>query len=70
MEQKIEYKEIQVKVVKFEEKYMKGKEKKIDTIYVVSTSLSLDNKTINKIIHAKWDIENDGFNELKNYLCK
>ena len=24
-------------------------------------------ETINKIMHARWDIENDGFNELKNY---
>ena len=23
--------------------------------------------TINKIIHGRWDIENEGFNELKNY---
>ena len=24
-------------------------------------------ETINKIIHARWDIENNEFNELKNY---
>ena len=23
-------------------------------------------ETINKIIHARWEIENEGFNELKN----
>lgn len=63
----LEYAEIPVKVVKFEEKYFKNKKEKTDTIYVVSTSLSLKNETINKIIHARWDIENEGFNELKNY---
>lgn len=63
----LEYKDIPVKVAKFEEKYIKEKEVKTDTIYVVSTSLSLKNETINKIIHARWDIENNGFNELKNY---
>lgn len=31
------------------------------------TDLDLNEKTINKIIHARWDIENEGFNELKNY---
>lgn len=65
--EKLEYKDIPVKVVKFEEKYMKDKVLKTDTIYVVSTSLNLSNETINKIIHARWDIENNGFNELKNY---
>lgn len=65
--EKLEYKDIPVKVVKFEEKYMKDKVLKIDTIYVVSTSLNIRNETINKIIHARWDIENNGFNELKNY---
>lgn len=65
--EKLEYKDIPVKVVKFEEKYKKDKVLKTDTIYVVSTSLNLSNETINKIIHARWDIENNGFNELKNY---
>lgn len=65
--EKLEYKDIPVKIVKFEEKYMKDKVLKTDTIYVVSTSLNIRNETINKIIHARWDIENNGFNELKNY---
>jgi len=63
----LEYKNIKIKVVKFEEKYIKNEIEKTDIIYVVSTSLKLSNETINKIIHARWDIENDGFNELKNY---
>ena len=63
----LEYKSIKVKVVKFKEKYKKGKEIKEDTIYVISTKLDLANSTINKIIHARWDIENQGFNELKNH---
>lgn len=33
----------------------------------MSTDVKLDEKLINKIIHARWDIENNGFNELKNY---
>ncbi len=65
--EKIEYKDIPVKVVKFEEKYKKDKVLKTDTIYVVSTSSNISNETINKIIHARWDLENNGFNELKNY---
>lgn len=63
----LEYKKMKLKVVKFKEKYKKGKEIKEDTIYVVSTDLNLANSTINKIIHARWDIENKGFNELKNH---
>ena len=59
------YKGELIKVVKYEEK--NEKEEKIDTIYVVSTDLELSEKTINKIIHSRWDIENNGFNELKNY---
>ena len=61
----IEYKGIKIKVVKFEEKELNSK--KTDVIYVISTSLNMNEITINKIIHARWDIENDGFNELKNH---
>ena len=56
-----------VKVVKYEEKYKKSKEEQIDIIYVVSTDVNMKEETINKIIHARWDIENNGFNELKNH---
>jgi hypothetical protein len=63
----INYKDMKLKAVKFKEKYKKGKEIKEDTIYVVSTDLMLANDTINKIIHERWDIENEGFNELKNH---
>ena len=63
----IEYKKLKLKVVKFEEKLLKEKNKKVDTIYAVSTDLNMKEETINKIMHARWDIENDGFNELKNY---
>ena len=62
----IDYKEMKVKVAKFKEKYKKGKEIKEDTIYVVSTDLTMREETMNKIIHERWDIENEGFNELKN----
>lgn len=62
----LEYKNMKLKVVKFKEKYKKGKETKEDTIFVVSTDLNMSNRTINKIIHERWDIENEGFNELKN----
>lgn len=62
-----EYQGIKVRVVKFEENYGKNKEKQKDIIYVISTDLNISVQTINKIIHARWDIENDGFNELKNY---
>ena len=73
----VEYQGIKLEVVKFKEKQKKGKKEKEDTIYVVSTDIKMKNSTINKIIHARWDIENEGFNELKNhchmnhcYICE
>ena len=62
-----EYLGRKVKVVKYEEEYMKAKEKQRDIIYVASTDLNMSEETMNKIIHARWDVENNGFNELKNY---
>lgn len=63
-----EYQGIKARVVKFEETYNKNKkEKQVDVIYVISTDLNISVQTINKIIHARWDIENNGFNDLKNY---
>ena len=56
-----------IKVVKYEEEYKKAGEKQKDIIYVISTDIGMSEETINKIIHARWDIENNGFNELKNY---
>ena len=56
----IEYKEIELQVLKFIENDEK-------TIYVVCTSKDMKEKTINKIIHTRWNIENNGFNELKQY---
>lgn len=35
-------------------------------MYVVCIDTKLNERTINKIIHARWEIENEGFNELKN----
>lgn len=58
-----EYKGMPIKVVRYIEI---DKKKKEDEIYVVSTDINLQEETINKIIHARWDIENEGFNELKN----
>ena len=58
-----EYKKQPIKIVK----YIEYEKQKKDTIYVMCTDLDLNEKTINKIIHARWDIENEGFNELKNY---
>lgn len=58
-----DYKDYKVKVVKYIE-IKEKKEKK--EIYVVCTDTNLNKRTINKIIHARWEIENEGFNELKN----
>lgn len=58
-----EYYEYKVKVVKFEEEDKTGKKQEI---YVVCTDTNMREETINKIIHARWEIENEGFNELKN----
>lgn len=63
----IEYRGMKIKVVKFEEIIKKSKKQRTDVIYAISTSLNMSEESINKIIHARWDIENDGFNELKNY---
>lgn len=57
-----EYYGYKVKVVKFEEEDRKGKKQEI---YVVCTDTKMSEETINKIIHARWGIENEGFNELK-----
>lgn len=62
----LDYKKMKVKVAKFKEKYQKGKDKKEDIIYVVSTDVTMKEETMNKIIHERWDVENEGFNELKN----
>lgn len=58
-----EYYGFKVKVVKYEEEDKKGKKQEI---YVACTDINMSEKTINKIIHARWDIENNGFYELKN----
>ena len=58
-----EYYGYNVKVVRFEEEDQNGKKQEI---YVVCTDTNMNEKTINKIIHARWGIENEGFNELKN----
>ena len=62
-----EYAGRKIKVVKYEEEYKKTGKKQKDIIYVISTDIGMTEETINKIIHARWDIENNGFNELKNY---
>ena len=62
----VEHKSTKLKVVKYKETYKKGKEEKEDIIYVASTDLGMKEETINKKIHGRWDIENEGFNELKN----
>ena len=54
-----EYKGSKVRVIK----YLEQEEKEI---YIVCTDVNLDERTVNKIIHARWEIENEGFNELKN----
>lgn len=58
-----EYYDTEVKVVKYSEIDDKGRKQEI---YVVSTDVNMNEKTINKIIHARWDIENNGFHELKH----
>ena len=58
-----EYYGFTVKVIKYEEEDDKGRKQ---DIYVVSTDVNMSEKTINKIIHGRWDIENNGFYELKH----
>ena len=58
-----EYYGFTVKVIKYEEEDDKGKKQEI---YVVGTDVNMSEKTINRIIHARWDIENNGFYELKH----
>lgn len=48
-------------------KYIEINEKEEEKeIYVVCTDTNFNERTINKIIHSRWGIENEGFNELKN----
>lgn len=58
-----EYKREKVKVIKYIETDEKQRE---NEIYVVCTDINFNEITANKIIHARWGIENEGFNELKN----
>lgn len=60
---KFEYYGLEVKVVKYKEEDEKGRAQEI---YAVCTDTNMSEKTINKIIHARWDIENNGFYELKH----
>ena len=53
-------------IIEEAEGLFKLQEEKEDIIYVASTDLGMKEETINKIIHGRWDIENEGFNELKN----
>ena len=53
-----EYYGYTVKVVKYEEDDEKGKKQEIS---VVCTDVNMNEKKINKIIHARWGIENEGF---------
>ncbi len=58
-----DYKNYKVRVVKYIEINEKKERKEI---YVVCTDTNFNEITINKIIHSRWGIENEGFNELKN----
>lgn len=52
-----------VRFVRYEEELSKGEHQ---TIYVITTLLNQDLKTILKIMHGRWQIENNGFRVLKD----
>ena len=52
-----------VRFIKYEEELPKGERQ---TILVVTTLLQQDVKTILKIMHSRWLIENNGFRVLKD----
>lgn len=54
-----------LRVLKFEEQH--PREKSVRRIHVVTDLLDADYKTIWTMMHLRWDIENNGFHQLKTY---
>lgn len=55
----------EVRVVKFEQISRSGK--KIKEVWLVTTSMTIRPETLWKIMRARWEIENNGFHQLKTY---
>lgn len=54
-----------IRFVKFLEKITTGDKVEFKEVWIVTTNKNIDNKTLWKIIHSRWHIENNGFHQLK-----
>jgi hypothetical protein len=54
-----------IRFVRFLEKITTGDKIEFKEIWIVTTNKNIDNKTLWKIIHSRWHIENNGFHQLK-----
>lgn len=59
--------ETKVRVLKFRETYTERGKKAVRHMWVVTTLQSTDHKTIWKMMHRRWDIEDNAFHQLKTY---
>jgi len=57
--------EIKVRFIRFLEEIYEGDNKELKEIWVVTTSKNIRVETVWKIIHKRWDIENDVFRQIK-----
>lgn len=54
-----------VRFVKFVEKISNGDKIEVKEVWIVTTNKYIATETLWKIIHSRWDIENNGFHQLK-----
>lgn len=54
-----------IRFLRFLEKITIGDKIEFKEIWIITTNKNIDNKTLWKIIHNRWHIENNGFHQLK-----
>ncbi|NLZ33865.1 MAG: transposase [Clostridiales bacterium] len=54
-----------IRFLRFLEKITIGDKIEFNEIWIITTNKNIDNKTLWKIIHNRWHIENNGFHQLK-----
>lgn len=56
-----------VRVLKYVERHRKGDKEEVRKMWVVTTLEQTEYQTIWKMMHKRWDIEENGFHQLKTY---
>jgi len=56
-----------VRVVKFQEKHHSAKGEETRYMWLVTTLMTTDYRTLWEMMHKRWDIENNAFHQLKTY---